>query len=117
LLTAGSLERPGRLAERPVSEYVAQRQAWYQESLSRLESGATVEDAWAPIRAFQEQRAVQMRSGRRLDHEEKPLWKTQAAGDAQRWRRRFTDTELPHLIKSSIRLEPFVVRRTPDGGR
>jgi hypothetical protein len=99
------------------SEYVAQKQAWYREILSRLEAGAAVEDAYAPIRAFQEQRNVRMRSGRPLDRAEVQLWKTQAAGDAQRWRRKFTDAELAHLLRSSIRLEPFVIRRTLDGGR
>ena len=99
------------------SEYVAQKQAWYREILSRLEAGAAVEDAYAPIRAFQEQRHVRMRSGRPLDRVDVQLWKTQAAGDAQRWRRKFTDAELPHLLRSSIRFEPFVIRRTLDGGR
>jgi hypothetical protein len=99
------------------SEYIAQKQTWYREILSRLEAGAAVEDAYAPIRAFQEQRNVRMRSGRPLDRADVQLWKTQAAGDAQRWRRNFTDAELPHLLRSSIRLEPFVIRRTLDGGR
>jgi hypothetical protein len=97
------------------SEYVAQKQAWYREILSRLEAGAAVEDAYAPIREFQEQRNV--RRGRPLGRAELQLWKTQAAGDAQRWRRKFTDAELPHLLRSSIRLEPFVIRRTLNGGR
>ena len=94
------------------SEYVAQKQTWYREILSLLEAGAAVEDAYAPIRAFQEQRNVRRLSGRPLDRAEVQLWKTQAAGDAQRWRRKFTDAELPHLLRSSIRREPFVIRRT-----
>jgi hypothetical protein len=57
-----------------------------------------------------------MRSGRPLDRAEVQLWKTQAAADAKKWRRTFTDTELPHLLRSSIRLEPFVIRRILDGG-
>ena len=98
------------------SECVAEKQAWYREILRRLDSGASVDEAYAPIRAFQEQRNVRMRSGRPLDRAEVQLWKTQAAADAQRWRRTFTDAELPHLLRSSIRLEPFVIRRILDGG-
>jgi hypothetical protein len=93
------------------SECVAQKQEWYREILSRFEAGATVEDAYAPIRAFQEQHRVRMRSGRWFDGAGLQLWKTQAAADAQRWRRKFADAELPHLLRSSIRLEPFVIRR------
>jgi len=99
------------------ADYVSQKQAWYREILSRLEAGASVEEAYAPIRAFQEQQSVRRRSGRPLDRAEVQLWKTQSAADALRWRRKFTDAELPHLLRSSIRLEPFVIRRTPDGGR
>ena len=93
------------------SDCVAQKQAWYREILSRLEAGAAVEDAYAPIRSFQEQRTLRMRRGA-FDHADLQLWKTQAAADAQRWRRKFTDAELPHLLRSSIRLDPFVIRRT-----
>jgi hypothetical protein len=94
------------------SEYVAQKQTWYREILDRLEAGATIEDAYAPIRAFQEQLNLRMRSGRPFNRAEVQLWKTQAAGDAQRWRRQFTDAELPHLLRRSIRLEPFVIRHS-----
>ena len=38
------------------------------------------------------------------------------AADAQSWRRKFTDEELPQLLKSSIRFEPFEIRRKPDVG-
>jgi hypothetical protein len=93
------------------SEYVAEKQAWYREILGRLDSGASVDEAYAPIRAFQEQRKGLMRSGRPLDREKMQLWKTQAAADAQRWRRIVTDAELPHLLRSAIRLGPFVIRR------
>ncbi len=98
------------------SECVDEKQAWYREILNRLNSGASVDEAYAPLRAFQEQRNVRMRSGRPLDRAEMKLWKTQAAADVQRWRRAFTDAELPHLLRSSIRLEPFVIRRIRDDG-
>jgi hypothetical protein len=98
------------------SECVDQKQAWYREILSRLDAGASVEEAYAPIRVFQEERKAYMRSREPRGHRELQLWKTQAAADAQRWRRKFTDDELPQLLKSSIRFEPFEIRRKPDAG-
>ena len=95
------------------SEYVSAKQDWYRQILERLDAGGSVDDAFAPIRAFQEEKNRQVRAGRRFPREETQLWKTQAAAEATRWRRRFTDDELPALLKQSIRLEPFVIRRVP----
>src|SRR2546428_11733222 len=81
------------------SEYVAQKQAWYREILSRLEAGATGQGAYAPIRAFQEQRNVPMRRGRPFDRAEGPLLKKQAACDAPRGRREVTGAGPPHLLR------------------
>jgi hypothetical protein len=95
------------------SECVAQKQAWYREILSRLNAGASVDEAYSPIRSFLEERQARIRSRQPLVHGDVELWNTQAAGDAQRWRRKFTDDELPQLLRSSIRLEAFVIRREP----
>jgi len=95
------------------SEYVSAKQDWYRLILDRLDAGGSVDDAFAPIRAFQEERNRQVRAGGRFTREETQLWKTQAAAEAIRWRRRFSDDELPALLKESIRLEPFVIRRLP----
>jgi hypothetical protein len=92
------------------SEYIARKQEWYRDILRQLDAGASVDEAYAPIRAFQEQRNTGMRSGRLSAHADVQLWKTQAAADAQRWRRKFTDDALPQQMRSSIRLEPFVIR-------
>ena len=70
-----------------------------------------MDEAYAPVRAFQEERKARMRSGHRPDRSELQLWKTQAAADAQHWRRKVSDEELPQLLRQSIRLEPFVIRR------
>jgi hypothetical protein len=96
------------------SQCIAEKQAWYGEILSSLNAGASVEEAYAPIRAFQQERQAYMRSRQPGGHRDVQLWKTQAAADAQRWRRSCTDEELPHLLKSAIRLEPFSLRRKPD---
>jgi len=95
------------------SEYVSAKQDWYRQILDRLDAGYSVDDAFAPIRAFQEQKNQQIRAGRGFMEEGVQLWKTQAAAEAARWRHRFKDDELPALLKQSIRLEPFVIRRLP----
>jgi len=103
----------GGWLENLFADCVAQKQAWYRQILTQLDAGASVEEAYAPIRAFQDVRSARMRERRPLAREEHEVWKTQAAADAQRWRRKFTDDELPSLLRSSIRLEPFVIWRGP----
>jgi hypothetical protein len=93
------------------SEYVARKQEWYRHILKQLDAGASVDEAYASIRAFQEQHNARVHSCRPSAHADVQLWKTQAAADAQRWRRKFTDDALPQQLRSSIRLEPFVIRR------
>jgi hypothetical protein len=97
-----------------LADCIVQKQTWYRQILTQLDAGASVDEAYAPIRAFQDARKARMRDGQRFAREELQLWKTQAAADAQRWRRRFTDDELPTLLRSSIRLEPFVIWRGPE---
>jgi hypothetical protein len=94
------------------SECVAQKQAWYRDILSRLSAGASIAAAYAPIDAFQEEHRAGVRTRQRRGRDPE-LWKTQAAADAQRWRRTFNDDELPQLLERSIRLEPFEIRRRP----
>ena len=98
------------------ADCIAQKQTWYRQVLTQLDAGASVDEAYAPIRAFQDERRARMRDRQLSAREDLQLWKTQAAADAQRWRRKFTDDELPSLLRSSIRLEPFVMRRGPDVG-
>lgn len=95
------------------ADCIAQKQSWYRQILALLDAGASVDDAYAPVRAFQDQRRARMRDPQPSAREDLQLWKTQAAADAQRWRRRFTDDELPSLLRSSIRLDPFVIWRRP----
>jgi len=95
------------------SEYVSAKQDWYRQILERLDAGYSVDHAYAPLRAFQEAKSQQIRTGRRLAREEKELWKTQAAAEATRWRRQVTDDELPARLRQSIRLSPFVIHRLP----
>lgn len=91
------------------SDYVAAKQQWYREILERLDAGLSVEEAYAPIRAFQAEHRTRtrrpVRSGEHLE-----LWKTNAAAEATRWRDHFREDELPALLRESIRLDPFVIR-------
>jgi hypothetical protein len=91
------------------SDYLSAKQDWYRQILDRLDAGGSVDAAFAPIRAFQEERRQQLRAGGRFTREGLQLWKTQAAADAARWRRMFKDDELPGLLRQAIRLEPFVI--------
>ena len=93
------------------SAYVSEKQQWYREILDALDRGKSVDEAYAPVRAFQEETMRRMMSGDRdhLRHADS-LWKTQAAADAAAWRRHYADAEIPALLES-IRLEPFVIRR------
>jgi hypothetical protein len=93
------------------SDYLSAKQDWYRQILDRLDAGHSVDEAFSPIRAFQEEQKQQRRAGGRFTREGLQVLKTQAAGDAARWRRKFNDDELPALLKQSIRLEPFVIRR------
>jgi hypothetical protein len=99
------------------SEYIGQEQAWYREILNQLDAGARSTRRTLRFVRFKVERNARMRHRQPLAREERRLWKTQAAADAHRWRRRFTDDELPTLLRSSIRLEPFVIRRQLDGRR
>jgi hypothetical protein len=92
------------------AEYVREKQQWYRQILERLDAGMSVDDAYAPIRAFQAGHHERMR--RRHSGEPPEIWKTNAAAEATGWRRFFTDDELPAVLKTSIRLEPFVIRRS-----
>jgi hypothetical protein len=92
------------------SEYVAAKQQWYRQILERLDAGLSVEDAYAPIRAFHAERRTRVRRPRRPG-EHLEIWKTNAAAEATRWRNHFNDDELPALLRESIRLDPFVIRR------
>jgi hypothetical protein len=93
------------------SAYMREKQQWYRGILDALNRGKSVDEAYAPVRAFQEDTTRRMMSGDRSHLRDTDLlWKTQAAADAAAWRRHYADAEIPALL-ASIRLEPFVIRR------
>jgi hypothetical protein len=94
------------------SEYVSAKQNWYRQILDRLDVGYSVDEAYAPIRAFQEENSPRNQPGRGFARDHALLWKTQAAAEATRLRQRLSDDEFPVRLKQSIRLEPFVIHRS-----
>jgi len=95
-----------------IGDYVTAKQSWYRTILSRLDAGVSVEDAYAPIRDFQEENLRVMGSpeGRLRAFDTRHVWRTQAAAEAASWRRRYSDDEVALHLKA-VRLEPFVIRR------
>jgi hypothetical protein len=97
------------LSER-FSTYVRAKQEWYRGIVEALDRGESVAQAFAPVERFwadaRAQRRVLPRTFGPTD-----LWTEQAAADATRWRRKFADEEIPALLRQSLRLDPFIVRR------
>jgi hypothetical protein len=94
------------------SAYVEAKQSWYRGIIAALDAGRSVADAFQPLDDFSSAWMSGLRTGD-APPQEFPLemWKREAAADAQRWRRRYADEEIPRLLKQSIRLEPFAISR------
>ncbi len=91
--------------------YVTEKQQWYRQILAALDAGASLEDAYSPLRAFQEQLNRDPRRRMQMMREDpNHLWRTQAAAEAAAWRHRYPDDQIPDLLRRSIRLDPFVIR-------
>jgi len=92
--------------------YVGAKQEWYRTILAGLDAGQSLEEAYAPVRAFSAETLQQVRAGGRMDPGERSrwLWRTQAAGEAADWLRRFPASDVPRLLRT-LRLDPFVIER------
>ncbi len=90
--------------------YVAAKQQWYRTILAGLDAGQSLEDAYAPLRAFSAESIRQMHARGPMDPRERrrSMWRTQAAGEASSWLRRFPASEVPRLL-CGLRLEPFAI--------
>lgn len=94
------------------STYVQAKQDWYRGIIEALDAGRSVAESFAPVERFLADARDRIRVRERLAHESHAeLWRHQAAAEARSWRRRFVDEDIPHLLKQSIRLEPFTIRR------
>ena len=92
------------------STYLRAKQAWYRGIVDALDRGESVAQAFAPVEQFWTDARAERRAHPRTV---KPadVWTQQAAADATRWRRKFADEEIPALLRRSLRLDPFIIRR------
>jgi len=91
------------------SDYLEAKQHWYRSILAALDAGQSIDDAFGPVGQF---RADERKRRDQIPRAPLgPIWKGQAAADAERWRRRHAEREVHRLLKETIRLEPFVIRR------
>jgi hypothetical protein len=103
----------GMLAEL-FSLCVREKQNWYRGIIEALDQGASVDEAFAALRVYQEEQARhdrQMPSYFSEPDRRHEIWRMQGAADAWSWRLKFSDDQIPALLKPAIRLEPFAVRR------
>ena len=94
------------------STYVQAKQDWYRGIIEALDAGRSVAESFAPVERFLADATDRMRARERLvDGTHAELWRHQAAAEARSWRRRHSDDDILQLLKQSIRLEPFTIRR------
>ena len=95
------------------STYVQAKQEWYRGIIRALDKGQSVDQAFSPVRVLLEERLREIRAGKIPRHIDDPkaIWIGEAAAEAARWRRKFTDEELPQLLKTAIWLEPFEIHQ------
>jgi hypothetical protein len=93
------------------SQYVTAKKDWYRGIIAALDEGRTVAEAYEPLDEFTAARIDLVRSGRLRLLEDRDAWKQQAAADVHSWRTKYSEAEIPRLLKENIRLEPFVIHR------
>lgn len=95
------------------STYVQAKQDWYRGIIEALDAGQSVAESFAPVERFLADVANRLHAGAPLAEEKAAdMWIHQAAAEARRWRRRYPDKDIPHLLKQAIRLDPFTIRRS-----
>lgn len=93
-------------------ERVAARQRWLREISATLAAGRSVEDAYAPLVAFQadvRQQHGQLPAGT-PDEQATFVEKTNAAADVAQFRKRVGDTQLPAAL-AALNLDDFAMHR------
>jgi hypothetical protein len=94
------------------STYVQAKQRWYRSIIEALDAGQSVAESFAPVERYSADKANRMRAINQFrDGKPVDLWTGQAAADAIRWRRHYSDGDIPPLLKQAIRLDPFTIRR------
>jgi len=95
------------------STYVRAKQTWYRGIIEALDAGQSVAESFEPVERFLADATNRMHAGSPLaEGTPADLWMHQAAAEARRWRRRYSDEDIPRLLKQAIRLHPFTIRRS-----
>jgi hypothetical protein len=94
---------------------IAAKQEWYRGIIEALDRGQTIDEAFRPVASFMTEVKMKMRTNPheyfRYLREHGGHERQDAASDAARWRRHFSDEELPGLLRGAIRLAPFIIRK------
>jgi hypothetical protein len=89
--------------------YVNAKQELYRGLVAGLDAGQTMDEAFRPIEAT----IAASLADPRLDMRNLlALWRTVAAPEVRNWRVRYGDTALPGILRSALREQEFVVRRS-----
>jgi hypothetical protein len=92
------------------SACIQAKQRWYRQIIAELDGGKTVDDAFGSVERVVRESSEQSRR-QRLSKAFADVWIDMAASDAALWRRQYRDDDIPRLLRETIRLEPFVIRR------
>lgn len=93
--------------------YVDAKKDYYRIILQGLDSGKSLDDAFAPIEAVVKANAANPG----LDSRDvRTMWKRVAAPEVRIWRLKHGDAAAPEIYRRALRTEPFVIRRgaSPD---
>ena len=88
--------------------YVQAKQTWYRGIIVALDGGQSVPEAFAPVERFLLDSTNRARGMWKQPPE---VWIVNAAAEARRWHCRYADEEIPFLMKQTIRLDSFTIRR------
>jgi len=113
----GTLVGPdeGSQLKQHFSLMVQAKQEWYQQVMERLKAGRSVAEAFEPVEQFSASVSRRLQEGGA--REEIDFQRVNAAAQANRWRRRYSDDQLPSLLSEWLRLDPFIIRRRLDPDR
>jgi hypothetical protein len=93
------------------SRYVQAKQTWYRSIIEALDAGQSVAESFEPVERYLADLTRRMPAQHRPAGEQPAdMWTHQAAAEARRWRRRYSDEDIPGLLKQAIRLDPFTIR-------
>jgi tetratricopeptide (TPR) repeat protein len=87
--------------------YVDAKQGYYRTIVEGLDSGMSLDDAFAPIEAVAKTNVENPKFG---SENVRIRWTRIAAGEVRSWRDRYGDEVAPEIYRSALRKEPFEIR-------